>query len=79
MRRVILAIALVLFLAAPVFSQTVTIGFTVSRTGKLNVDSLEQLHGFELWRDQVNAAGGVRVGEKSYKIQFVNYDDESNG
>src|SRR5208282_4204994 len=79
MRRVILAIALVLFLSAPVFSQTVTIGFTISQTGKLNVDSLEQFRGFELWRDQVNAAGGIRVGDKNYKIEFKNYDDESNG
>jgi len=79
MRRAILAIALVLFLSVPVFSQTVTIGFTISQTGKLNVDSLEQFRGFELWRDQVNAAGGIRVGDKSYKIEFKNYDDESNG
>ncbi len=79
MQRVILAIALVLLLSVPVFSQTVTIGFTISQTGKLNVDSLEQFRGFELWRDQVNAAGGIRVGDKHYKIEFKNYDDESNG
>ena len=43
-------------------AQTITIGFTVSNTGKLNVDSLEQYNGFELWRDQVNAAGGIKAG-----------------
>ena len=58
--------------------QTITIGFTVSRTGALNVDSLEQYRGFELWRDTVNAAGGIRAGGKNYKIQFASYDDESN-
>src|SRR5271166_3124201 len=51
---------------------------TVSKTGSMNVDSLEQYRGFELWRDQVNAAGGIKAGGKSYKIQFVSYDDESN-
>ena len=51
---------------------------TVSKTGAMNVDSLEQYRGFELWRDQVNAAGGIKAGGKSYKIQFVSYDDESN-
>ena len=59
-------------------AQTVTIGFTVSRTGSLNVDSLEQLRGAELWRDQVNAAGGIKAGGKSYQVKFVNYDDESS-
>ncbi len=39
---------------------------------------LEQLRGAELWRDQVNAAGGIKAGGKSYQVKFVNYDDESN-
>jgi len=64
--------------ATAAFGQNITIGFTVSKTGALNVDSLEQYRGFELWRDQVNAAGGIKAGGKSYKIQFVSYDDESN-
>jgi branched-chain amino acid transport system substrate-binding protein len=58
--------------------QTITIGFTESKTGALNVDSTEQYRGFELWRDQVNAAGGFKAGGKSYKVQFASYDDESN-
>ena len=56
-----------------------TIGFTVSQTGPLNVDSLAQLHGFELWRDDVNAAGGIKAGDKRYKVRFVTYDDQSVG
>ena len=61
------------------FAQNINIGFTVSKTGALNVDSLEQYRGFELWRDQVNAAGGIKAGGKNYKVQFVgSYDDESN-
>ena len=72
-----LALFLSLFLGSAA-AQTVTIGFTVSRTGSLNVDSLEQLRGMELWRDQVNAAGGIKAGGKSYQVKFVNYDDESN-
>jgi len=60
------------------FAQNLTLGFTASNTGAMNVDSLEQKRGFELWRDQVNAAGGIKAGGKSYKVQFVSYDDESN-
>ena len=59
-------------------AQTITIGFTVSKTGALNVDSLEQYNGFELWRDQVNAKGGIKAGGKSYQVKFASYDDESN-
>ena len=58
-------------------AQTITVGFTVSKTGALNVDSLEQYNGFELWRDQVNAKGGIKAGGKSYQIKFAFYDDES--
>ena len=67
-----------LFLSSSIFAQQITIGFTVSKTGSLNVDSTEQYRGFELWRDQVNAAGGIKAGGKSYKVQLVSYDDESN-
>jgi branched-chain amino acid transport system substrate-binding protein len=74
-----LAIAAVLAGVTPTFAadDTLTIGFTASQTGKLNNDSTAQMRGFELWRDEVNAAGGIKVGGKSYKINFVSYDDES--
>jgi branched-chain amino acid transport system substrate-binding protein len=66
--------------AAPAFAEdTITIGFTASQTGPLNVDSLGQQRGYEFWRDEVNAAGGIKVGGKSYKVNFVSYDDQSVG
>ena len=67
-------------LATPALAEdTITIGFTASQTGPLNVDSLGQLRGYELWRDEVNAAGGIKAGGKSYKVNFVSYDDQSVG
>ena len=73
-----LGAALALALAAPAFAQdTVTIGFTVSQTGKLNNDATSQMRGIELWRDDVNAAGGIKAGGKTYKVKLVSYDDES--
>jgi branched-chain amino acid transport system substrate-binding protein len=85
MRKHRLAVAMLLFVIgclsgfASAADDMLTIGFTVSRTGPLNVDSLAQLHGFELWRDNVNAAGGIKAGDKQYKVQFVTYDDQSVG
>ena len=65
---------------APAFAEdTITIGFTTSQTGPLNVDSLGLVRGYELWRDEVNAAGGIKAGGKSYKVNFVSYDDQSVG
>ena len=64
--------------AAPAQAQdAITIGFTVSQTGALNNDSVAQMRGFELWRDEINAAGGIKAGGKQYKINFSSYDDES--
>jgi branched-chain amino acid transport system substrate-binding protein len=60
-------------------ADTIVIGMTESQTGALNVDSLAQQRGAEMWRDQVNAAGGIKVGDKHYKVKFVTYDDQSAG
>ena len=77
-KTAVLAFLVILLAVAGLGQQTITIGFTESKTGALNVDSLEQYHGFELWRDQINASGGIKAGGKTYKIQFASYDDESN-
>ena len=69
-------------LGAPAWAtgeDTITVGMTVSRTGSLNVDSVAQLRGAELWRDEVNAAGGIKAGNKRYRVRFVTYDDQSQG
>jgi len=69
-------------LSAPALAadaNTITIGFTASRTGPLNVDSIGQEHGFEFWRDEVNSKGGIRVGDKHYQVKFASYDDQSVG
>ena len=73
--------AVAMFFAAPAFAEedTLTIGMTLSQTGPLNVDSVAQQRGAELWRDQVNEAGGLKVGDKRYKLRYVTYDDQSQG
>jgi len=77
-----LIIAAATMLATPALAadaDTITIGFTASRTGPLNVDSTGQERGYEFWRDEVNAKGGIKVGDKQYKVKFVSYDDQSVG
>jgi len=80
MRRttLLLAAAAALAVATPALAQeTLTIGFTVSQTGKLNNDATSQMRGIELWRDDVNAKGGIKAGGTTYKVNLVSYDDES--
>ena len=81
MKRLCLLAAAATLCAAPAFAadDTITIGFTESQTGPLNVDSLGQSRGYQMWRDEVNAAGGIKVGGKSYQVKFVSYDDQSVG
>jgi ABC-type sugar transport system substrate-binding protein len=50
--KLCLLVAAAFLAAGPAAAQeTLTIGFTVSQTGKLNNDSVAQMRGFELWRD----------------------------
>ena len=79
MRKPLYLLAASMLLAAsPTFAQeTLTIGFTSSQTGALNNDSTAQMRGIELWRDDVNAKGGIKAGGKSYTVKLVSYDDES--
>ncbi|RJR47667.1 MAG: hypothetical protein C4567_00870 [Deltaproteobacteria bacterium] len=78
---ILLTILGLLLPAAPsVFAaeKTVVIGYTASRTGKLNVEGMRQIHGLNLWIEQVNAAGGVKLPDGTVvKFAAKDYDDES--
>jgi len=59
--------------------QTVVIGFTSSLTGSQEVSSKRQVAGFNLWMDQINDAGGIKLSDGTVvKLAAVTYDDESN-
>jgi ABC-type branched-subunit amino acid transport system substrate-binding protein len=80
---VVLSLVLILasFTAPPgaaAAEKTVTIGFTASKTGKLNVEATRQINGLHLWIDQVNGAGGIKLPDGTV-IKFADkfYDDES--
>ena len=59
--------------------QTVVIGFTSSKSGKFKTEGGRQINGLNLWMEQVNAQGGIKLGDgKMAKVAFKDYDDESN-
>ncbi len=53
-------------------------GAAVSLTGKLAKEGQLLKQGYELWREKINAQGGIKVGNKLYKIDIVYYDDQSD-
>jgi len=56
--------------------ETVKIGFLAPLTGEVAAWGLPGLYGCEIWAENVNAAGGIKIGGKSHKVEFVSYDNE---
>ena len=64
--------------APAMVEKTVTIGFTSSLTGSQEVASKRQVNGLNLWIQQVNDAGGIKLTDgTTVKFSAITYDDES--
>ena len=63
--------------AAAQADKPLRIGFSMARTGMLANATPSQLNTYELWREQVNASGGMNVGGTKRRVEFVIYDDQS--
>jgi branched-chain amino acid transport system substrate-binding protein len=57
---------------------TLTFGAPVSLTGSSSHEGTDTLNGYNLWADQVNAKGGIKIGNTTYKVQIKSYDDASD-
>jgi len=53
------------------------IGFSMSKTGPFAVAAQEQLAVYAMWKDEVNARGGMDVEGTKRKVEFVEYDNQS--
>ena len=58
--------------------KTIKVGAPLPLTGPLSPEGLKQKEGYDLWAEQVNKAGGAKVGGDSYKIEVVYADYQSN-
>jgi branched-chain amino acid transport system substrate-binding protein len=56
---------------------TITLGAAVSETGKYSTNGKHTQNGYNLAVERVNAMGGVKVGDKTYDLKIIYYDDES--
>ncbi len=83
MRRlpVVLAMAvlmgLFLFQVSPTSAQTLKVGFNIELTGDVPKVGESSKFAAEMYKDEVNKAGGVKVGDKTYKLDFIYEDNES--
>ena len=84
MKRLITTMALAVSTAAAGFAgahaaDPVRIGFSIAKTGIFAQAAPSQLNAYELWKEQVNASGGLDIGGGEKRpIEFVVYDDQSN-
>jgi branched-chain amino acid transport system substrate-binding protein len=75
LRRTAAALAAVLLLAIPArAADPIKVGFTMALTGGVAPNGKQSLAAFEIWRDDVNARGGL-LGRP---VELVYYDDQSN-
>src|SRR6185436_1766903 len=70
----LVSIALLAASGAALAQQPLKIGFGMSLTGPLAGNGKAALISMEIWRDDVNARGGI-LGRN---VEFVHYDDQTN-
>ena len=56
----------------------ITFGAALPLTGALATEGEKHLHGYEMWKDKVNARGGINVGGVQYKVDIKYYDYKSD-
>ncbi len=56
--------------------KVIKIGFLAPLTGPVAAWGKPGLDGCEIWAERVNAAGGIKLADGDYQVEFVGYDNE---
>ena len=78
MRFLGLFIALLMIAGVSLSQEVLKIGAAVSFTGKYAKEGDLLKRGYELWRETVNKRGGIKIGNKRYRVEIIYYDDQSD-
>lgn len=70
-------VGLLILPCSAIHAQTVKIGFNIPLTGDIPKVGESSKFAAEIFKDEVNKAGGVKVGDKTYKLEFIYEDNES--
>lgn len=58
--------------------KVVLFGAALPLTGSLATEGQKHQQGYDLWKDTVNAAGGINIGGEKYKVDIKYYDYKSD-
>lgn len=76
---ILISMLLLVMLPTHVGAQSeIVVGTTVSLSGPYQSASASQYAGLQLWRDLVNAEGGILIGGTRYPVRLAVYDDASD-
>lgn len=78
MRKIIATLSLCALASTPAFAQEIAIGDLHPITGPATFYGLPESRAIQLAAEQINAAGGVKVGDKAYKLKVVTEDDQAS-
>ena len=56
--------------------KVIKIGFLAPLTGPVSAWGKPGLDGCEIWAEWINAAGGIKLADGNYMVEFVGYDNE---
>jgi len=56
----------------------ITLGYSISLTGKFSTDATDTHRAYQLWAEQVNKAGGISVKGRKLPVKLTYYDDTSD-
>jgi branched-chain amino acid transport system substrate-binding protein len=73
-KRIVAAALTLLALAAAAYADPIKVGFSMALTGSVAQNGKQLIMALELWRDDINASGGL-LGRP---VELVYYDDQSN-
>ncbi len=59
-------------------AQVLKLGAAVSFSGKYAKEGQLLKKGYELWKEKVNSMGGIKIGNKRYRVEIIYYDDQSD-
>ncbi len=77
-KTVLLVLALLLVLSGQAFAaDTIKLGFVIPMTGDIPKVGEASKFAAEMLREEINAKGGLDVGGKKYKLEFVFEDNEA--
>ncbi len=77
LRTLFVGLAAVALPTAAYADDVITLGAAVSLTGKYSTNGKNTKDGYDLAVKVINEKGGLKVGDKTYKLEVKYYDDES--